>query len=987
MIQLITRRGLFSLISIATLLSVFASPSASIPFSHLGAEADKKVAAQGVTVTAEGLKLCAPMQKLEAYVAPKGATIRSVSESEGKGDFSISPVTLGRGLRTSAVPAIGTVSSQDEHSVLLDREIVIEQFSASSDGIRQDFIITKKPSGKGALSLLLNVKGAKATSERSGVAIAIPAGRKFVYGNLKATDAKGTTLSARMEAMNGGSLRISVEDVGAKYPVTIDPTIADADWVAMNNDGVKGINGVVYASVYSKGIYYFGGQFTTAGHVPVGNIARWNGSKWDSLGSGTNDLVLALSVDKHGNLYAGGYFTLAGGLKVRQIAKWNGNSWETLGSGIGATSVTAIACDDSGNVYAGGSFQYAGAVEVHNVAKWNGIKWSSLGSGVQSNTGWGAIVSSLVCDKKGNVYVGGDLDSADGKPAHKVAKWDGMAWSPLGLGVIKRLYDYRVNTMACDSEGNLYVAGKFDSAGNVHANNIAMWNGNVWASLGVGVNDAVKAVVLDSDGGLFVGGLFTTAGGGTTSHVAKWDGKSWTSLGAGITDGVYFNTLAHGEGKNIVVGGLFTSAGNIPVANISMWDGNNWNALGAGINGRVNVVTCDNSSNVYLGGNFTTIGNCAANHVAKWNGSEWSGLGTGVNGEVYAILLDKTGNVFVGGGFDTAGGIQAKSLAKWDGNGWSPLGSGIVGYVLALTFDKNGYLFAGGTFDLAGGNPVKGIAKWDGNNWSSPGSGDGGAINSFACDDRGNLFAGGTRAYCGKWDGIAWETLAEMNNNGGIQALAYDGKGNLYAGGTFDSIGKVAIKNLAKWNGSQWCLVGSNFSKPISSLACDYFGNLYIGVYSGVSVSSGRDSGTSEILKWNGAKWDTIGFGSDERILSLTLHDSVLYAGGAFSGISSIFSPSIIKCNLHGLSNSPIVKGSTTISMLKSPRYHIVNSNLLLFNIIMSDRISLNTPSGRCIREALGISRINLGGIAPGPLFVRVSRAGKIVSTGMVMVQ
>jgi hypothetical protein len=39
------------------------------------------------------------------------------------------------------------------------------------------------------------------------------------------------------------------------------------------------------------------------------------------------------------------------------------------------------------------------------------------------------------------------------------------------------------------------------------------------------------------------------------------------------------------------------------------------------------------------------------------------------------------------------------------------------------------------------------------------------------------------------------------------------------------------------------------------------------------------------------------------------------------------------------------------------------------------------------MRQADGVSVMNLTGIAPQPLFVRVSRTGKIVSTGMVMVE
>ncbi len=48
----------------------------------------------------------------------------------------------------------------------------------------------------------------------------------------------------------------------------------------------------------------------------------------------TDCLAFSLAFDKAGKLYAGGYFTNAGGnANADYIACWNGNRWESLGSG------------------------------------------------------------------------------------------------------------------------------------------------------------------------------------------------------------------------------------------------------------------------------------------------------------------------------------------------------------------------------------------------------------------------------------------------------------------------------------------------------------------------------------------------------------------------------------------------------------------------------------------------------------------------------
>ena len=120
------------------------------------------------------------------------------------------------------------------------------------------------------------------------------------------------------------------------------------------------MDGACLALVFDgSGNLYAGGAFTTAGGVSANNIAKWNGSSWSAIGSGTNGRVSALGFDNSGNLYAGGAFTTAGGVSANNIAKWNGSNWRALGSGVDG-AVDALAIDGVGNLYAGGEFSTAG---------------------------------------------------------------------------------------------------------------------------------------------------------------------------------------------------------------------------------------------------------------------------------------------------------------------------------------------------------------------------------------------------------------------------------------------------------------------------------------------------------------------------------------------------------------------------------------------------------------------------------------------------
>src|SRR5258708_23927701 len=113
-----------------------------------------------------------------------------------------------------------------------------------------------------------------------------------------------------------------------------------------------------------------------------------HGSIWSALGSGVAGVpagadftyVAALAVSGS-DLYAGGSFTNAGASAAVNIAKWNGSNWNALGSGMSGDypSVQALA-ESGGDLYAGGYFTTAGGGAANSIAKRNGSNWSALGS-------------------------------------------------------------------------------------------------------------------------------------------------------------------------------------------------------------------------------------------------------------------------------------------------------------------------------------------------------------------------------------------------------------------------------------------------------------------------------------------------------------------------------------------------------------------------------------------------------------------------------
>lgn len=128
----------------------------------------------------------------------------------------------------------------------------------------------------------------------------------------------------------------------------------------------------------SAGNLFAGGGFTTAGGISANNIAKWDGHAWSAVGSGIGGgaypRVIALAVDGAGNLFAGGNFATAGGTSANNIARWDGSAWLPLGSGTegvrGYTYVFALAADAAGDLFAGGDFTIAGRKPASRIARW-----------------------------------------------------------------------------------------------------------------------------------------------------------------------------------------------------------------------------------------------------------------------------------------------------------------------------------------------------------------------------------------------------------------------------------------------------------------------------------------------------------------------------------------------------------------------------------------------------------------------------------------
>ena len=277
---------------------------------------------------------------------------------------------------------------------------------------------------------------------------------------------------------------------------------------------------------------------------------------------------------------------------------------------------------------------------------------------------------------------------------------------PLGIGLTFTNANITCNSVKIDSLGNVYAGGLFSFAGDTAVTNIAKWvpsgTTGTWYPLGTGVNNACNSIAIDSDNNVYAAGNFTTAGGTSANFIAKWVPSgttgTWYPLGTGLA-GTTCNVIAIDSINNLYAAGNFTTAGGTPVNSIAKWvpSGNTgtWYTLGTGLTttSLCNTLAIDSNNNVYAGGTFTNAGGTTVAAVAKWVPSgttgTWYAMGTGVNNVCNAIAVDSNNNAYVAGNFATAGGIFSPNIAKWTPSGNTGTWSSIANTVPSLTTVTN----------------------------------------------------------------------------------------------------------------------------------------------------------------------------------------------------------------------------------------------------------------------------------------------------------
>ncbi len=577
------------------------------------------------------------------------------------------------------------------------------------------------------------------SSPGEGRALAIAGDRVYVGGSF---DRAGRQVTGSIAALDPATKRWTKFGTG----VTSGDFIGSVDSLAVDD---------------ADGTLYVGGSFTAAGTVETSGVATLKRGRWGTLGpfelwgnAGTAT-VRALAVSA-GRLYAGGEFTLAGNAAATNWAVYEKGEWSPVGDGVD-NAISALA-PYRGGVVVTGAFAWSGERRIVSAGIWTGADWDAFGQGVTYDPyGDGHVYAVVAADSR--AYVGGYFDQAGALRVGSVAEWAGDAWRDMAGGVRDGDGVATVYGMLRHG-GDLYVTGRFTSAGDGAAANVARWDGTSWSAMGSGLNDPGYALAV-AGGKVYVAGNFSAAGGTGASGVAAWDPATgtWSALGNAPRFDDTVMSLAVIYDRYLVIGGKFTA---LRRDNRDLWRGLNGlvvfdtqapidddplagflgiagvqQSSGAGMVRGLQVLGPD----LYVGGTFDTAGvlewtaptnpGFAAQNLAVWHfgreGGGWSSPG-GTDEPVMAFATLDGRSLVIGGHFAAAGPIAAAGVVEHDPQAgtWTAYGSGIgpgergVRRIEALAQAPEDGLWVGGTFNTAGGRPGCSVGLWRGTAGRTP---------------------------------------------------------------------------------------------------------------------------------------------------------------------------------------------------------------------------------------------------------------------------
>ncbi len=240
-------------------------------------------------------------------------------------------------------------------------------------GFAQGFTLAAAPEGQGPVVLDLHVEGATVSAWASGDGADLTRddGSVWRYAGIRAWDADGAPLAAWIEG-EADTLRLLVDDVGARWPVTVDPIVTTAastfngptadSWMGqalaggdVNGDGFDDLVVSAYRASYSGIVWVYHGSAAGFGATPDATLYPatsssatyfgWQIVTGDFDADGYADVAVSEPGYNNGSVYV--YAGTASGVRTTAYAVFAGTTTgEQTGLGLAAGDWNGDGYDD-----------------------------------------------------------------------------------------------------------------------------------------------------------------------------------------------------------------------------------------------------------------------------------------------------------------------------------------------------------------------------------------------------------------------------------------------------------------------------------------------------------------------------------------------------------------------------------------------------------------------------------------------------------------